>query len=55
MEIIQWVKFSGSEKKKFEKILEEESDLMFAYNRIAKEFEISILEAKEFVTIYKNK
>jgi hypothetical protein len=34
MEIIQWVKFSGSEKKRFEKILKEEPDPMFAYNQI---------------------
>jgi len=55
MEIIQWVKFSGSEKKRFEKILKEEPDLMFAYNQIAKEFDLNLLEAKEFVDIYLKK
>jgi hypothetical protein len=55
MEIIRWVKFNGSEKKRFEKILKEEPDPMFAYNQIAKEFDISLLDAKEFVEVYLKK
>ena len=55
MEIIRWVKFNGSEKKRFEKILKEEPDPMFAYNQIAIEVEISLLDAKEFVEVYLKK
>ena len=55
MEIIRWVKFNGSEKKSFEKILKEEPDPKFAYNQIAKEFDIRLLDAKEVVEVYLKK
>ena len=57
MEIIKWVKFSGSEKKKLIRIIEEEKDSneMLLYNKVATEFGIDLLEAKEIVLIFTKK
>lgn len=57
MEIIKWIKFSGSEKKKLIRILEEEKDSneMLLYNKVATEFGIDLLYAKEIVLIFTKK
>ena len=54
MEIIKWVKFNGSEKKKLTRIIEEEKDSneMLLYNKVATEFGIDLLEAKEIVLTF---
>ena len=54
MEIIKWVKFNGSEKKKLTRIIEEEknSNEMLLYNKVATEFGIDLLEAKEIVLTF---
>lgn len=54
MEIIKWVKFNGSEKKKLTRIIEEEKDSneMLLYNKVATEFGMDLLEAKEIVLTF---